>query len=109
MSTLAAKKLTLVCAGLLLLAVVSGNILAGFNLLILVLQCFPLLLTFPGLLKNRTRSIQWLCFLDLFFLTHGILKAFTPGQFIPGIAEAVICVALFVSAIIFIRSLRQTP
>lgn len=103
-----AKTLTLASTGLLMLVLVVGNCLAGFNPVVLILQCFPILLTLPGLMNNRARSIQWLCFLDLFFLTHGILKAFTPGQLFIGIFEALICVVLFISAIIFIRDLRRT-
>jgi uncharacterized membrane protein len=80
----------------------------AFNPLILATQLLPLALVLPGLIKRNHRTYQWLCFVDLFFLTHGILLAFTPGRLGLGLAETLICLTLFVSAIIFIRASQRT-
>ena len=76
----------------------------AFNAIILLAQLVPLALTVPGQVKGLPRVIQWLCFVDLFFLVQGILLSFTPGRFLFGIIETAICLILFFSAIIFIRA-----
>ncbi len=99
-----------VAASLLLLALLvliqwtSGS----FNLLILIAQMIPLALTLPGQFNKSSRSMQWLCFVVLFFMVQGILLAFTPGRTWIGLTEAAICLILFFSAIIFIRASRKT-
>lgn len=102
-----ARSVTLLFTALLAAILALLNISAGFNALVLAMQWLPLALTVPGLLRGNVRSAQWLCFLTLFFLVHGILRAFTPGGLLAGIAESLICLGLFVSAIIFIRSSRR--
>lgn len=80
---------------------------AAFNIIILVAVLIPPALTLPGVIGGDSRSYQWLCFVALFYMTHGILLAFTPGRLLPGLAETLICLTLFVSAIIFIRARRR--
>ena len=82
------------------------NILGGFNALVLVIQEVPIAMTLPGLFRGHGRSAQWLCFITLFYLVHGILLAFSPGMLVTGLLESLICLGLFVSAIIFVRISR---
>ncbi len=101
---------TTITASFLLLAVLvviqwsSG----AFNPIIVVAQMIPLVLTLPGQFNKSSRSMQWLCFVVLFFLVQGILLAFTPGRIWAGLIESAICLILFFSAIIFIRASRKT-
>lgn len=102
---------TALASTLLLAALLVASRLASpvFNPVILVVQLVPLALTVPGQLKGSARAFQWLCFVVLFFMVQGILRLFTPGGLFIGSAETLICLVLFVSAIIFIRASRRTP
>ena len=99
-----AKTATLASSLLLILVLGINNVLAGFNALVLLFQAVPLALNLPGIAAGRSRSAQWQCFVVLFFLVHGILTAFMPGRLWVGLAEVMVCLLLFVSAIIFVRS-----
>jgi uncharacterized membrane protein len=99
--------LVALCSLILLLLVISF-INQAFNPLFVIVLLIPLLLTVPGLIRGESRAFQWLCFVDLFFLVHGILLLFTPGWFYPGMTETLICLVMFISAIIFIRTSRIT-
>lgn len=101
------RNATVAITVLLMVVLATINIRDGFNAIILGFQLVLLVLPLPGIMGGSIRSAQWLCFLTLFFLVHGILGAFTPGGLVTGIAEALICVLLFVSAIIFIRTSRK--
>ena len=99
---------TTACALLLMALLVYFNITsAAFNAVILVAVLTPPALTLPGLLRGASRSYQWLCFVALFYMTHGILLAFTPGRLVSGLVETALCLTMFFSAIIFIRARRR--
>lgn len=103
-----AANLTLACTALLIAFLVYLNVTSpAFNPLVLAALLLPIALTLPGLVRGSPRSYQWLCFLDLFFLTQGILLCFTPGRLVPGIFETLVCLILFFSAIIFIRARQR--
>lgn len=89
----------------LLLTVIT--LMTQSSMVFLLAQLVPLALTIPGQLKGRSRAYQWLCFVDMFFLVQGILLVFTPGMLYYGLAETLICLGLFFSAIIFIRASRR--
>ena len=96
--------ITVAATVLLIILVVYFGLSSGLsNPIILLILVIPLMLTIPGLLKHQPRSFQWLCFAILFYLTLGILLAFSPAYFFTGLAIALVCVLMFVSAIIFIR------
>ena len=104
------RQVSLAGSLLLISVLVIINIRSGaFNILILAAQLVPIALTLPGLIKGNSRNYQWQCFVVLFFLVQGILLAFTPGWFMLGIIESIICLLLFFSAIIFIRAARISP
>lgn len=75
-----------------------------------LMACVPLLLTLPGLLRRHGRSLQWLCFLVLFYFTLGVLQAFSPEPRIHwlGLGTSFLCVLLFGAAIVNLRRWRQT-
>lgn len=70
-----------------------------------LMQCVPLLLTLPGVLRGNGRALQWLCFVVLFCFTQAILQLFSglPAlRWIGGLA-ALFCVVLFTAAIVSLR------
>jgi uncharacterized membrane protein len=75
-----------------------------------LMACVPLLLTLPGLLHRHGRSLQWLCFLVLFYFTLGVLQAFSPDSRIHwlGLVTSFLCVLLFGAAIVNLRRWRQS-
>ena len=90
---------------LLILLIVIINIAGpAFNILLLLAQLLPLALTINGQLRGNPKTYQWLCFADLFYMTQGILLAFTPGSLVLGLLEMGVSLIIFVSAIIFIRA-----
>jgi len=90
---------------LLILLIVIINIAGpAFNILLLLAQLLPLALTINGQLRGNPKTYQWLCFADLFYMTQGILLAFTPGSLVLGLLETGVSLIIFVSAIIFIRA-----
>jgi len=90
---------------LLILLIVIINIAGpAFNILLLLAQLLPLALTINGQLRGNPNTYQWLCFADLFYMTQGILLAFTPGSLVLGLLETGVSLIIFVSAIIFIRA-----
>ncbi|MBT5485193.1 MAG: DUF2069 domain-containing protein [Gammaproteobacteria bacterium] len=103
-----AGRIVLVSTVLLLCLILIINFFSNaFNPIILIVQLIPLAMTLPGQLQGSSRAIQWLCFVDLFFLVQGILLCFTPGRMLLGLLETLICLIVFFSAIIFIRAARN--
>jgi uncharacterized membrane protein len=104
-----AGRMVLVCTVLLLCLILASNFFSNaFNPIILIVQLIPIAMTIPGQLQGSSRAMQWLCFVDLFFLVQGILLCFTPGRMLFGLLETFICLILFFSAIVFIRASRNT-
>lgn len=70
-----------------------------------LMQCIPLLLTLPGLVRGNGRALQWLCFLVLFYFTQAILQLFSavPALRWIGGLTALLCVVLFTAAIVSLR------
>ena len=96
--------------GLLLLALSAPLFLdTGASIGFWLMQCVPWLLLLPGLLKRSSRSLQWLCFLVLFFLMAGILQVFSPAPFIRalGVVTILLCAFLFPAAIVTLRRRRR--
>lgn len=66
----------LLLAVLVLIQWTSGS----FNLIILIAQMIPLALTLPGQFSKSSRSMQWLCFVVLFFLIQGYCLPLLPVE-----------------------------
>lgn len=93
------------CCGLLLTQ--SAPLLLSDNpsIGLWLMQCIPLLLTLPGVLKRNTRALQWLGFLVLFYFTQGVLQSVsaTALQRWLGALTLLFCVVLFTAVIVVIR------
>jgi uncharacterized membrane protein len=74
-----------------------------------LMQTVPLLLTLPGLLKLKSRALQWLGFLVLFYFTNGVLQASSaePAQRWLGLVTLLLCLVLFTAVIVAVRSTRK--
>lgn len=66
-------------------------------------QVIPLLAFLPGLINNKLRTYQWLCFVILLYFIIGILSIFTADKLISGIMLTFFSVLLFCSAIFYIH------
>lgn len=75
-----------------------------------LMQSVPLLLTLPGQYHGKSRALQWLGFLLLFYLLSGILQAFNPLAFLRmlGICLAALAVLMFVLLVTTMKS-RKKP
>jgi uncharacterized membrane protein len=71
-----------------------------------LLQTVPLLIFLPGLRRGNARSYAWLSFVILLYFIHGVLLAFDAQRRVLGFIEVLLCVALFVYLILFIRAYR---
>ena len=93
------------CLGLLLLFVIPV-FATGSSIGLWLMQSIPLLMTLPGLLHNKPRSLQWLGFLVLFYLLQGILQIFTPLMpvRIIGILSTLFCILLFTAVIVSLKT-----
>lgn len=76
------------------------------TLFIWLIQSLPLLLFLPGLHANRLRTYGWVSFLVLLYFIHAVLVAFDPARRGLGIVEILLCCALFVALIIYIRQFK---
>ena len=83
-----------------------GKVSLGSTVISLI-QVFPLLLFTRGLLTTRARTYGWMSFVVLLYFIHGILVAFRAEQLVQGVIEVSLCVGLFVTLVLFIRSYRE--
>lgn len=74
----------------------------------LVLKCLPLLLPLFGILNGRRYTYQWSSMLVLLYLTEGVVRATTSSgmEQLLAIAETLLALAFFWSAICFVRRHR---
>ena len=67
------------------------------------IQCVPLLLLVPGLVRGTVSTHLWACFMALVYFTQGVVAAFRPEMRIAGIIEVVLSLDLFVAAMLYAR------
>lgn len=99
------------------LNLVSGRILSWISYLTLILlfttinltrdngsfarwliQCLPLLIFLPGLLRQTHRAYSWLCFVTLFYFISGVTNTMSPTGAWSDIVMLVAASALFIGA-----------
>ncbi|HRG49783.1 MAG TPA: DUF2069 domain-containing protein [Pseudomonadales bacterium] len=100
-----AWQLTLTLYAALLIALVIDHALVRAQLFlpVLLIQTVPLLLILPGLLKQNARSGIWLCFMILFHFLLAIDHAFEKAHTVFYTGMAVLVLALFTTALLFVR------
>lgn len=67
------------------------------------IQLIPLLLVAPGMLTGSPRAHAWTCFIVNLYFIQGVLAAIDPGRMIYGWLEAMVSLALFISALLYTR------
>lgn len=74
-----------------------------------LMQAVPLLITLPGLLKLQSRTLLWLGFLVQFYFINGVLQVSgaMPVQRWLGALTLLLCVTLFTTVIVAVRSARK--
>ena len=76
------------------------------SIVIWLIQVTPLLIFARGLHRPALRTYGWVSFVILLYFMHGVLIAFDPNRFWLGVVEALLCTAIFVLLILFIRKYR---
>jgi uncharacterized membrane protein len=70
---------------------------------ILAIELVPLLLLAPGMIAGNTRSHSWTCFVVNLYFIKGALAAYDPNRSLFGVLEMLASVAVFVSALLYVR------
>lgn len=74
-----------------------------------LLQCLPLVMFLPALVRGRLRAFQWLGFLILVYFVNGVLRAFTPGTALPGALEITLTVLVFGASVTYAHGISRRP
>ncbi|MFL9815037.1 DUF2069 domain-containing protein [Stutzerimonas sp. VN223-3] len=70
---------------------------------VISIQLIPLLLVAPGMISGSPRAHAWTCFIVNLYFIQGVLAAINPTRMIYGWLEAIISLALFISALLYTR------
>lgn len=79
----------------------------GVVIFLWLFRILPLLIFLPGLRKDNLRAHAWLCFVILLYFFHAVVTAFVPGELFYGVIYSVLCTAVFVSSVTYIRVARK--
>ncbi|KAF0865311.1 DUF2069 domain-containing protein [Pseudomonas sp. LD120] len=89
----------LLCTYYLLLADLHG----ARPWVILLIELVPLLLMAPGMLSGSARGHAWMCFVVNLYFIKGALAAYDPNRHGFGLLEMFASLALFSSALLYVR------
>ena len=70
---------------------------------ILLIELVPLMFVVPGMLMGSPRGHSFTCYVVNLYLIKGALAAFDPNRQVFGLLEIAASVAVFVSALLFVR------
>ena len=70
---------------------------------ILLIELVPLLILIPGMLKGSPRGHSFTCYVVNLYLIKGALAAFDSNRHVFGLLEIAASVAVFISAMLFVR------
>ena len=70
---------------------------------ILLIELVPLMFVVPGMLMGSPRGHSFTCYVVNLYLIKGALAAFDPNRQVFGLLEIAASVAVFVSAVLFVR------
>lgn len=82
---------------------VFANLHGARPWVILLIELVPLLILVPGMLKGSPRGYSFTCYVVNLYLLKGALAAFDPNRQLFGLLEISASVAVFVSALLFVR------
>lgn len=67
----------------------------------------PLSIFWPGIKKNNPRAYAWLSFAILLYFIHAVVVINVPGSLVYDLLYCSLCVAVFTTAVIYIRVARK--
>ncbi|MCH4871523.1 MULTISPECIES: DUF2069 domain-containing protein [Pseudomonas] len=70
---------------------------------ILLIELVPLLIVLPGMLLGSARGHSFTCYVINLYLIKGALAAFDPNRQLFGLLEMAVSVAVFISAMLYVR------
>ena len=70
---------------------------------ILLIELVPLLLLAPGMILGSPRTHSWTCFVVNLYFIKGAIAFFDPNRSLFGVLEMLASLAVFVSALLYIR------
>ncbi|SQF99885.1 membrane protein [Paucimonas lemoignei] len=70
---------------------------------ILLIELVPLLLLAPGMILGSPRAHSWTCFVVNLYFIKGALASFDANRSLFGVLEMLASLAVFVSALLYIR------
>ena len=70
---------------------------------ILLIELVPLMFVVPGMLMGSPRGHSFTCYVVNLYLIKGALAAFDPNRQVFGLLEIAASVAVFVSALLYVR------
>ena len=70
---------------------------------ILLIELVPLLLLAPGMILGSPRAHSWTCFVVNLYFIKGSIAFFDPNRSLFGVLEMLASLAVFVSALLYIR------
>lgn len=92
-----------------LIALLSVNTLLFAELhgarswVILGVELVPLLILMPGILLGSARAHAWICFVVNLYFISGVQATFVPDRALFGWLEVLLSLALFISALLYVR------
>ena len=71
----------------------------------LVLKVLPLFIPLAGLLKNRMYTYRWVSLMVWFYLTEGVVRAYSdrPPSSYCAVVEVLLCLSLFAACALHVR------
>ena len=82
---------------------VFANLHGARPWVILLIELVPLLIVLPGMLLGSARGHSFTCYVINLYLIKGALAAFDPNRQLFGFLEMTVSVAVFISAMLYVR------
>ena len=82
---------------------VFANLHGARPWVILLIELVPLMIVLPGMLLGSTRGHSFTCYVINLYLIKGALAAFDPNRQLFGLLEMTVSVAVFISAMLYVR------
>ena len=82
---------------------VFANLHGARPWVILLIELVPLMIVLPGMLLGSARGHSFTCYVINLYLIKGALAAFDPNRQLFGLLEMAVSVAVFISAMLYVR------
>jgi uncharacterized membrane protein len=92
--------------GLLVLFTLLNMFGEGGGIKLWLVQCLPLLIFIPGLLRQQYRTYSWICFVILAYFTWSVVNTMSPLIRWHDVVVVILTVIIFISAMMVSRWLQ---